>query len=92
MLGKRADGYHDLDTIFQTVSLHDTIEISRDRSVRKSFCHATIDRYQLDRDNLVIRAARLCRIDSHRTKARAFVWKSEFRSKQGWAVAHQTPP
>ena len=25
MLGKRADGYHELDTIFQTVSLHDTI-------------------------------------------------------------------
>ena len=25
VLGKRADGYHELDTIFQTVSLHDTI-------------------------------------------------------------------
>src|SRR5205814_2158672 len=28
VLGKRADGYHDLDTIFQTVSLHDTIKIT----------------------------------------------------------------
>ena len=27
MLNKRADGYHDLDTIVQTVSLHDTIEM-----------------------------------------------------------------
>jgi len=27
VLAKRADGYHDLDTIFQTVSLHDTIEM-----------------------------------------------------------------
>ena len=28
ILEKRADGYHDLDTIFQTISLHDTIEMS----------------------------------------------------------------
>ena len=27
VLNKRADGYHDLDTIVQTVSLHDTIEM-----------------------------------------------------------------
>jgi 4-diphosphocytidyl-2-C-methyl-D-erythritol kinase len=28
VLGKRADGYHELDTIFQTVSLHDTIRLT----------------------------------------------------------------
>jgi len=28
VLGKRADGYHELDTIFQTVSLHDTIKFT----------------------------------------------------------------
>ena len=28
VLSQRADGYHDLNTIFQTVSLHDTIEVS----------------------------------------------------------------
>ena len=27
ILGKRADGYHEIDTIFQTISLHDTITI-----------------------------------------------------------------
>ena len=57
VLGKRADGYHDLETIFQTVSLHDTIKITlldqphiilscSDRSLSPG------------EDNLVIRAAR----------------------------------
>ena len=28
ILGKRPDGYHELRTIFQTISLHDTLELS----------------------------------------------------------------
>jgi 4-diphosphocytidyl-2-C-methyl-D-erythritol kinase len=31
VLGKRADGYHELRTIFQTVSLHDTLEFGPSR-------------------------------------------------------------
>ena len=31
VLGKRADGYHELRTIFQTVSLHDTLEFHSSR-------------------------------------------------------------
>ena len=31
ILGKRADGYHELRTIFQTLSLHDNIRISKSR-------------------------------------------------------------
>jgi 4-diphosphocytidyl-2-C-methyl-D-erythritol kinase len=31
ILGKRADGYHELRTIFQTISLHDTIELKASR-------------------------------------------------------------
>ena len=29
VLGKRADGYHEIDTILQTISLHDTITLER---------------------------------------------------------------
>ncbi len=31
ILGRRSDGYHELRTIFQTISLHDTLEIERTR-------------------------------------------------------------
>ena len=30
ILGKRDDGYHELFTVFQTVSLHDTISFAED--------------------------------------------------------------
>ena len=30
VMGKRPDGYHELRTIFQAISLHDTLEISID--------------------------------------------------------------
>jgi 4-diphosphocytidyl-2-C-methyl-D-erythritol kinase len=28
VIGKRADGYHQIDTVFQTISLHDTLKLS----------------------------------------------------------------
>ena len=28
VIGKRSDGYHELDTVFQTISLHDTIKLT----------------------------------------------------------------
>ena len=29
VIGKRADGYHEIETLFQTISLHDTITITQ---------------------------------------------------------------
>jgi 4-diphosphocytidyl-2-C-methyl-D-erythritol kinase len=57
ILGKRADGYHDLDTIFQTVNLHDTIEASLiDEPHVVLSCN---DRsLPVNESNLVIRAAK----------------------------------
>ena len=60
VLGRRADGYHELRTIFQTITLHDTL----------TFAPLDADRFELtcdapdvptDDTNLVTRAARLLR-------------------------------
>ncbi len=56
VLGKRADGYHELDTIFQTISLHDTITLA---VTKDSEIVLTCDDPSLSTgaENLVYRAA-----------------------------------
>ena len=53
--GKRADGYHDIETLFQTVSLHDTLTIDPARSLSLTCSDPAIP---TDDRNLVIRAAK----------------------------------
>jgi 4-diphosphocytidyl-2-C-methyl-D-erythritol kinase len=53
--GKRADGYHDLETVFQTISLHDTL-IFRDSGQLTLTCDDPS--IPVDDTNLVLRAAR----------------------------------
>lgn len=55
VLHKRSDNYHELRTIFQTISLKDTLVISAERSRRTDI---TIDCSHEIADNLVVRAAR----------------------------------
>ena len=53
--GKRADGYHDLETVFQTVSLHDDLTFRESDTLSLSCDDPTIP---TDDTNLVLRAAR----------------------------------
>ena len=57
ILGKRPDGYHDLETLFQMVSLYDTVELeSRDHGIELVCNHPEVPTGE---SNLMIRAARL---------------------------------
>ncbi len=56
VLYKRSDGYHELRTVFQTISLRDTIEIKFEPGKRSSMeLHSSLH----IPDNLVLRAAKL---------------------------------
>ena len=58
VVGRREDGFHDLCTVFQTISLHDTLSFSEDAEVRMS-CND--ERVPVDDRNLVMRAANMLR-------------------------------
>ena len=54
ILGKREDGFHEIRTLFQTIGLHDTLEI---RLTRGQGVSVQCNRDELNRgDNLVVRA------------------------------------
>jgi 4-diphosphocytidyl-2-C-methyl-D-erythritol kinase len=53
--GKRPDGFHDLETLFQTISLHDTITIRESDRFSLTCNDPSIP---IDDTNLVLRAAR----------------------------------
>ena len=59
--GRRPDGYHEIDTVFQTVSLHDTLTFrpAHGGSLRLSCTDAGIP---TDETNLVLRAASALRV------------------------------
>jgi 4-diphosphocytidyl-2-C-methyl-D-erythritol kinase len=52
--GKRSDGYHDIETLFQTISLHDTLTFTESDRLELTCDDPTIP---TDERNLVIRAA-----------------------------------
>jgi 4-diphosphocytidyl-2-C-methyl-D-erythritol kinase len=66
VLGKRPDGFHELRTIFQTISLADVLEISY-TPARKTTLSLADDLHIAD--NLVLRAARLA-MEAMRTTGR----------------------
>lgn len=56
VLNKRTDGFHNLRTVFQTISLHDTITIAAENSAETQI-HLESD-VEIPGENLAIRAAR----------------------------------
>jgi len=66
ILNKRDDGFHELRTVFQTISLADTIEIHFSRSKKTEL---TIEGSAAIPDNLILRAARAV-LDASRLHAR----------------------
>lgn len=60
VVGRRADGYHDLRTIFQTISLHDTLKISL-HAGRRIELACDDPSLATEKDNLVWRAANALR-------------------------------
>ncbi|MEO6334860.1 MAG: 4-(cytidine 5'-diphospho)-2-C-methyl-D-erythritol kinase [Pyrinomonadaceae bacterium] len=58
VIGRRTDGFHDLCTVFQTISLHDTLTVSPANGIRMT---CGDERIPVGEENLVVRAARkLC--------------------------------
>ncbi len=57
ILGKRPDGYHDLETLFQMVSLYDTVELESFENKIELVCDDP--KVPTGESNLMIRAARL---------------------------------
>ncbi len=54
--GRRADRYHELRTVFQSISLHDTLELSLSRSKGGIELHCDDPSLPLGRENIVWRA------------------------------------
>jgi 4-diphosphocytidyl-2-C-methyl-D-erythritol kinase len=65
VLNKRPDGYHELRTVFQTISLHDTLAIEFDFARRTQI---DLDSSVDIQNNLVVRSAKLV-LDHLRVKA-----------------------
>src|SRR5713101_10139291 len=55
IIGRRPDGYHELRTIFQTISLHDTLTLER-TAQRALSLETSAPALPAGRDNLVWRA------------------------------------
>src|SRR5437016_10219566 len=59
VLGRRADGYHEIESLIVPVSLADDVTVRLDPELRLSVRGELADSVPLDEDNLVVRAARV---------------------------------
>ena len=80
ILGKRGDGFHDLFTVFQTVSLHDTIHFT-ESEILELTCDVTA--VPIDEDNLIIKAANALRQEHGITRGAAIHLEKRIPSPGG---------
>ncbi len=87
VLGKRSDGFHEICTIFQTVSLCDYLTFGLDEKIT-----LTCDNEKIPTDdkNLIVRAAKMLRENYDIEKARKFIWKRKFHRPADSAAVRQT--
>lgn len=69
VLKKRADGYHEIASLYQTISICDTLRISKSVEDRLICNHPQVP---LDESNLILRAARLFREKTHSKQSFTF--------------------
>ena len=60
ILGKRQDGYHEIDTVLQTISLHDEIRFTS-RTDGQIHLHCDDPEIPTDHQNLIVKAANMLR-------------------------------
>jgi 4-diphosphocytidyl-2-C-methyl-D-erythritol kinase len=66
VLGKRADGYHELDTIFQAISLHDTLTFEEAPDISLVTPHAALS----SKKNTILQAAHMLQAVYPQVRAR----------------------
>ena len=103
VLAKRADGYHEIETLMCPIDLYDTLHFQEDPSgevrlrCRRVFGAGGPSGRGLHDvpegpDNLVMRAVELVRRRAAFAAAPGCCWSSGFRRRPGWAADRATPP
>jgi 4-diphosphocytidyl-2-C-methyl-D-erythritol kinase len=82
ILGRRPDGYHEVQTVMQTVSLHDELsfEVRADDQITLS---CSDDQLPVDESNLVVRAANALRRHSRTTRGVSIRLEKRIPTKAG---------
>jgi len=92
VIGRRADGYHLLQTLFRFIDLHDTLQFTlrEDGVVRRVNALADVPEAQ----DLCVRAARMLQQECGCTLGVDILWRNIFPWEVGWvgAVRMRQPP